>query len=119
MVVEHPSTNEVPHPSKNFEDFILPVHCLLGTYHWARLDDTHVFVTGHYEVSHHAAIHSHPKVSALPSLGSSRQCKHHTSIKAHHWNALASRLALPDDATSSDVADAAESMFGVLFGADK
>jgi hypothetical protein len=119
MIVEHPRENEMPHADKKFADYVLPIHTMLGTYHWARLDDVHVLVTGQYPVSHHAMIQSHPKTSVLPMVGSGKLLKEHLSSKAEHWKALSSGLSLDDTSTTSDLVEAAEAKFGVLFGSNK
>jgi hypothetical protein len=119
MVVEHPVENEQHDASKKFEEFVLPIHTMLGTYHWMRLDDKHVFVTGNYEVSNHHTLHNHPKVSVLPIVSSGKSLKKHIT-KEPHWNALAfGKLTLSEDATASDAVEAAEAAFGPLFGSEK
>lgn len=119
MIVEHPVENEQHHPSKQFHEFVLPIHTMLGTYHWARLDDKHVFVSGNYEISTHHMLHTHPKVSILPIQSSGKSLSRHLSQKDAHWQALSTRLALSHDATTSDAIEAASSVFGTIFDSEK
>lgn len=113
FVVEHAE----PQDKKSFIDLIIPIHTLLGTYHWTRLDAQHILVTGYYEVSNHSALHNHPKVSPLPTVGSSKTLKAHLATKANHWNVLASNLSLTDNSTTADMAEKAEEKYGTMFGA--
>jgi hypothetical protein len=115
MIVEHPKFGGAP---RTFQEMILPIHGLLGTHHWVRLDDNHVFLSGHYEASHHNSIHFHPQVSVLPILSSGKKLKAHLSEKVNHWNAL-STLGLSEDSTMTDLAEVAEETFGPIFAADK
>jgi hypothetical protein len=116
MVVEHPTAAEGEH---HFNSFVLPIHTMLGTYHWARLDADHVFVTGYYEVSLHDRLAKHPKVSVMPSSSSGKPLKNHLAQKDSHWNALAAKLSIDSSASMTDLIDAAEAAFGAAFGLDK
>lgn len=117
MVVEHSEAAAEITKDKQFHEYVLPIHTLLGTYHWQRIDAEHVFVTGYYDSSHHHIIETHPKVSMLPSIGSSK--KLHVHLKAPHYLALSKKLTLEADSTAADVAEAAEVQFGCIFAPDK
>lgn len=112
MIVEH----SVSPDSRKFEDLILPIHTMLGTYHWAKLDDGHVYVTGHYEISMHDRLARHPKVSVMPHASSNKRLHMHLSERTTHWNALSKKLSLDSSASMSDAIEAAESVFGPVFG---
>lgn len=116
MIVDHPVA---AHASKKLEAFAIPIHTMLGTYTWARLDDAHVFVTGTYEISMHDRLAKHPSVSVLPSVSSGKTLQSHLKQKDSHWNALAQKLSLDSNASMSDLIDAAEAKFGAAFSLDK
>jgi hypothetical protein len=116
MIVEHSSEKEA---SKHFNDMVVPIHTMLATYHWARLDDSHVFLTGYYEISMHDRLHQHPKVSVLPSASSAKTLNAHLTTKNNHWQALSRKLSLDSSATTQDAIEAAESMFGAVFSLEK
>jgi len=112
LIVEHSYA-----PSEKFEETMLPVHTLLGTYHWAKLDDQHVFVTAKYALSHHTRIQGHAKVSVLPSMSSGKTLVSH--LKDRHWQALSAKLGLDHTATMTDAVELAEQVFGPVFSPDR
>lgn len=91
-----------------------PIHDLVGTYHWLRIDDAHIFMVADYSISHHVAIHAHAKVSVLPVVGSSKHL--HKHLKGRHFEALKNRFNLDETHTSEDIIDTIVAIHGPLYG---
>ena len=105
MIVEH-----VPKRGER-----LCIHHLLGTYHWHQIDDEHVVCVATHSMATHKELHSHHKVSVLPTLGSQKKLCH--CLKGKHLNAVKKVFNLEDDHVSEHVLDALSEKYGPLFHA--
>lgn len=92
----------------------LPLHSMLGTYHWSRLDAEHVLLLGVYSVSKQPELDAHQAVSVLPHLASTKHL-HKGVRKDAHWQALSKSLGLAAPSTMSDVVDALHTVHGPLY----
>jgi hypothetical protein len=121
MVVTHPIADE----KLAFVDGKItgkqPIHNLVNGYHWARLDATHIIMLAGYPLSNHIHIHTHEKVSVLPTHSSSKSVKMHLTQNAHpsvkdaHIASLHHNLGMSDDCTMDDLIDTLVAKHGVLF----
>lgn len=121
MLVDHPKANEQLGVVDGKVQGKMPVHDLVGTYHWVRLDDDTIFLMADYRVSNHDALHTHPKISVLPSHASSRSVKAHISkmgsrtCVGKHTAVLMTKFALTDDCTMEDLLERIVAKHGALF----
>jgi hypothetical protein len=96
----------------------MPVHDLVGSYHWFRLDDDHIMVMMNYAVSNHALLNSHPKVSLLPHIGSSRTIAQHIQKNSNnmvHKDALQIAFNLDDTHTMEDLTEMIVAKQGAIY----
>jgi hypothetical protein len=114
MVVEHPVSRD---KGKSFAEMAIHIHSLLGTYHWARLDENHVLLTGNYPIKHHDKLHNMETVSVMPPMASGRTIKE--KLKDKHYVVLANRLHLAPEHNMSDLIETAEQHYGPLFSPEK
>ena len=119
MVVDFPKASEVPDIRKPWLSHVLPIHCLLGTYHWVRLDDAHVYVTASYGVATHVELSNHPKVTIMPTVSSGKNIQNHMRANPKHYMALSHALKLDDSHTMEDIIEMAEAKFGAIFSAER
>jgi hypothetical protein len=94
----------------------LPIHDLLGSYHWARLDDDYVFVIGSFSVENTLAIADREDTLMLPYNASGKRLLRYGSDSNRQLQiaSLAARFNLTDQDTMSDLLDQV-STFGVVF----
>ena len=113
MIVEHKSRKLGFDEQGRFKNQ-LPIHHLLGPYHWVHLDSNHVLVTGHFAMLHMKHIEARADVSVLPSLYSSKTVSKSVK-KSAHWSALQNKLQASDDHTTIDIAETAAIKLDPLF----
>jgi len=117
IVVRYPVSSEKKHRVENgiFKDH-LPIHELLHEYHWERLDDNFVLVTGEYTIGHHHMIMNHPHAHMLPSLGSGKKLYKHgiDCGKQEHTKALIDRFKLNETHSIADLLDELEGKMGPM-----
>lgn len=118
MVVEHSRDEEELYIENGEVVGQVPIHHLLGAYHWTRLDDQHVLLMGSYSISHHATLANHEKVSVLPVMHSSKYIQNH-EMKEQHKQALRAALRLDDDHTMEHVIEKLETHHSPIFAAHK
>ena len=90
----------------------LPIHHLLLSYHWTRMNDEFVLVYGEYAIGHHNALADHEHVLMLPSTGSAKNLLQHgedKGKKVHAESLIARYKSLHSDSTLSDLLDELES----------
>lgn len=95
----------------------ISIHTLLRSYHWHRIDDTHVILLGSYSSRHHNTLATHPRVTLMPHLSSSKQLKKHFDQKGklHHYHALSKVFAMGENAAMGDFLDHVEEHLGPVF----
>ena len=118
MVVEHPVESDQLTTVGNRVIGQVPIHSMLQDYHWARIDKTHVILIGGYSIGHHVALHSHDKVSVLPSQNSTKTIVNHP-MKDAHKKALQMALSLDDSHTMETVLEKLELQYGPIFSPNK
>jgi hypothetical protein len=120
MIVDHPASQEKLHLSADRKNVLgqLPVHGLLGNYHWARLNAQHVLVTADYSIASHVALAVHPAVSVLPVISSGKTLFKHLNNRKDHLQALID-IGIDDEGTMSDFIEIAESRYGPIFSPEK
>ena len=94
----------------------LPIHELLISHHWSRLDDEHVVVLGTYSIGNHKHLENHTRLSILPHLASAKPL--HTAVKhQNHWHSLRQAVRADDiPLTMTDIVDDLEAIHGTVFG---
>jgi hypothetical protein len=90
----------------------IPVHHLLQSYHWHRLDGRHVLVYGSHSISHAQLLQQLPIVSLLPHLQSTKKMK--DIMQPAHFAAVQAYFGLADDAIPADLADGVVTRFSPL-----
>lgn len=113
MVVEHHINDEKLRIEDGKVIGQIAIHGLVGTYHWFRLDDNHVFMMADYSAKHHVAIHEHAKVSVLPVLGSVKHL--HKHLKNKHFLAAKKVFNLDETHTTEDIVDMIIAKHGPLY----
>ena len=98
----------------------LPIHELLGSYHFVRLDDDHVLVNGDFPIGHSVKLDKHPAVLVLPHVASAKSISVHglKFNRTSHANALVRNLSdkgITASSTMSDILDEVSEKFGPVF----
>lgn len=99
---------------------VLPVHQLLGGYHWEAISDTHVLLIGDIHLVNMQSVDNHPAVWLLPSVHSSRPLAEHARERAKYPHFITlGRLGISEHHTTMDLAEIAYEKFGSKFALDR
>ena len=111
LVVTHPRSNEQLAIVDGEIVGQQPVHHLVANYRWHRMDEDHIIMVAGCPMHTHSELDTHEKVSALPSLHSSKPIHSHFakmikhSSRDKHLQALTKHLDLDETHTMEDVVD--------------
>lgn len=97
----------------------IPIHEMLGQYHWEALDEEHVLLLGALATSKVEYVDSHASVLLLPSIHSRRTIKEHADVRDKMSFFLTlGRIGIHDQHFVVDLAIAAHEAFGHKFALD-
>lgn len=98
----------------------VPIHHLLGEYHWASLDEGHVLLLGYVHPPRIMTLDKHPDCLLMPSLFSTKTVFAHAEErqKSHFCLPLVMHMSLQPHHQVMHLAEIAHAMHGKIFALD-